>query len=257
MNTPLIEKTGCIRYSNESALSFAVWVLIHDGLHVPPFNQHSSNGTKTLQKLGLTPQSWHDWVKLIAIRYDARLSLHGKNFDYQTEENKANSEIQFLQDAAISMGIDPSLWGDNWALNRKEELLLSSQNEFNDCSLAILDYPNINIERVRSANPIELYPDPAIQTQLLLLWEQYINIDKLQHINDCLTDKNNLWGSKIKIPSRDFYQIIFVDYPIEAELLIPPVVGLVTIPNKPVDTKILERRITNLINQNYHASLME
>lgn len=194
---------------------------------------------------------------LLCFHYDARLSLHGKNFDYQTEENKANSEIQFLQDAAISMGIDPSLWGDNWALNRKEELLLSSQNEFNDCSLAILDYPNINIERVRSANPIELYPDPAIQTQLLLLWEQYINIDKLQHINDCLTDKNNLWGSKIKIPSRDFCQIIFVDYPIEVELLIPPVVGLVTIPNKPVDTKILERRITNLINQNYHASLME
>ena len=85
----------------------------------------------------------------------------------QTSDTSWDGTLGGSGDAAISMGIDPSLWGDNWALNRKEELLLSSQNEFNDCSLAILDYPNINIERVRSANPIELYPDPAIQTQLL------------------------------------------------------------------------------------------
>ncbi|MBN4003576.1 hypothetical protein [Nostoc sp. LPT] len=78
--------TGHLTIGSSHYIDFALWVLVQDGLQVPPFDKHT-DGNQILQSLGMTPKSWYEWLKLILIRYDNRLCWHVPNIDTQAKEN--------------------------------------------------------------------------------------------------------------------------------------------------------------------------
>jgi hypothetical protein len=47
MNTISTEETGCLEIGTSLSIDFAVWILLQDGLHVPPFDKHN-DGNKVL-----------------------------------------------------------------------------------------------------------------------------------------------------------------------------------------------------------------
>jgi hypothetical protein len=49
-----------LRYGPDPTINFCCWILLLDGLRVPPFDQHST-GDGSLQELGLTEASWQAW----------------------------------------------------------------------------------------------------------------------------------------------------------------------------------------------------
>ena len=52
----------------DSGIDFCVWILEIDGLHIPPFDQHTQH-EGFLQTAGLTQLSWKAWIReLISLR---------------------------------------------------------------------------------------------------------------------------------------------------------------------------------------------
>jgi hypothetical protein len=49
-----------LHYGPDPTINFCFWVLLLDGLRVPPFDQHP-NGDSSLRDLGLTEASWRTW----------------------------------------------------------------------------------------------------------------------------------------------------------------------------------------------------
>lgn len=50
-----------LRYGPDPTINFCFWVLLLDGLRVPPFDQHP-DGDGSLRALGLTEASWQAWL---------------------------------------------------------------------------------------------------------------------------------------------------------------------------------------------------
>jgi hypothetical protein len=51
-------------------VDFCVWVLEADGVHVPPFDQHS-DGDGTLRAAGLDAEGWRIWLaRVVNLQYE-------------------------------------------------------------------------------------------------------------------------------------------------------------------------------------------
>jgi hypothetical protein len=82
------------------SIDFAVWALEQDGLHAPPFDQHSS-GNGALTAAGLTAARWHEWlVALINEEHRFREAL--------SSELNHRSLRTIVQDTP--MGFQPALF---------------------------------------------------------------------------------------------------------------------------------------------------
>lgn len=251
MNTISTEETGCIAIGTSLSIDFAIWILLQDGLHVPPFDKHL-NSKNVLKSLGMAPHSWYEWVKLISISYDTRLHYYGKELDELKIEEAASARLSSVIKAATLMGIDAvKTYGSNWVKERKQEYIQEELQKYENGKKAGLQYSNIDTQLISKCEPHELYPNPDIQAQLQQLWLQYKLNHRKKHTDDCITNTNQMLSLNIKLPINDFCQIFLVDYQYEVELFVPPVFGLVSVPNKPVDYDLLRKRITNVINQNY------
>lgn len=244
------EETGCLRISTSYDIDFPVWILLQDGLHVPPFDKHSG-GNKVFQNLGMVPQSWYEWVKLIPINHDVRL-YYDKEINEVEIQEAVSTRLTSIISAVQSMGIDPTIaYGSNWIEERRQEYLQEELQHYEDAKKARLQYPNIDTKFGELCEPPQLYPDPAIQAQLQPLWAEYKFNSSKKHTDDCIINANNTWCLNIKLPVNEYCQVFLIDYPYEVELFVTPIFGLVAVPDKPVDYDLLKQRITNLINDNY------
>jgi hypothetical protein len=61
-------------YDAEPEIDFCVWVLLADGLRVPPFDAHSE-GSGELRSLGMDAVDWRDWLERV-VRACAARSRH-------------------------------------------------------------------------------------------------------------------------------------------------------------------------------------
>lgn len=69
MTTPLVWTETA-----EQAIDFCVWVLLADGLRVPPFDRHSG-GSGALTTAGLTAPDWRRWLGKVVAAQTARSQL--------------------------------------------------------------------------------------------------------------------------------------------------------------------------------------
>lgn len=247
MNT---EVQGCLSIGTSPDIDFAVWILLQDGLHVPPFDKHSG-GNKVFQNLGMTPQQWYKWVKLITVNYDTRLQYYGKEINDVEVEEAVKLRLTSIIRAVKSMGVDPEVYGGNWIEERKQEYLIEELQRYADGKKAGLQYPNIDIKFVTQCTPPQLYPDSEVQAQLQQLWMEYKFNSRKKHTDDCIINTDEILSMNIKLSVNDLCQIFLVDYSYEVELFVPPIFGLVAVPDKSVDYNLLRQRISNLIHQNY------
>ena len=81
-------------------VNFCIWVLLVDGLLVPPFISHL-DGNRCLQKRGLNPRSWQYWLETVVATQDYRLSKYWQIEDLQSELEKQLSEWQVMIDLGI------------------------------------------------------------------------------------------------------------------------------------------------------------
>lgn len=49
---------GYISIGSSGCIDFALWVLVQDGLQVPPFDKHTG-GNQILQSVEMTQESWY------------------------------------------------------------------------------------------------------------------------------------------------------------------------------------------------------
>lgn len=61
---PLGGDSWTIHTGGDPDINFCVWVLLHDGLRVGPFDRHD-NGDGQLQAIGLTVSAWRDWFQTV------------------------------------------------------------------------------------------------------------------------------------------------------------------------------------------------
>jgi hypothetical protein len=95
----------------EPAVDFCVWVLLSDGLQVPPFNLHAE-GSGRLRAVGLDASNWRDWLESVVA---AQLGLS------QLVQGVANLTRLTERDASdLAGGLEktrpPSSWGGDDAV---------------------------------------------------------------------------------------------------------------------------------------------
>lgn len=149
-----ISPTGHIRIGSSSLIDFAFWVLIKDGLHVHPFDKHTL-GNQELQKCGMNVQSWLNWLKLILVRHDNRLTWHVSDTNTVAQE-KVQSFQEILEANNQIHNIDCNQeWCDNHQQVYSQELNQQQQGY----QAALSDYRELNLEFIKESNPPQLWKD--------------------------------------------------------------------------------------------------
>jgi hypothetical protein len=239
--------TGDLRIGSSSYIDFALWILVQDGLQVAPFDKHTG-GNQILQSLGMTPESWYEWLKLILIHQDNRLGWHVPNIDSEVKEN-VESFKKMIGIMSKAQNIeDNTVYDQQWYDSQNQhysKLLIDQEAGYQE---ALADYQGLNTNSIRESNPPQLYQgNPQVQERLTLLWDDYnSNHHSNKFINETLVIPE-MWDVQENPPTDKYREMYLVDYPYEVELFIPPIFAIVTVPNRPVNQVHLEQRMFSII----------
>lgn len=238
-----IPTIGHIRIGSSSLIDFAFWLLVKDGLHVPPFDKHTL-GNQELQNLGMNAQSWLNWLKLILIRHDNRPSWHVADTNTVAQE-KIQSLQEILEANNQIHNIDCNQqWSDNYQQVYLQELKQQEQ----EYQTALSDYQGLNLEFIRKSNPPQLWKDgQAVQTRLTRLWDEYQSLKYSNRFISEILQTPSLWNIELNPPTNNYREIYLVDYPDEVEMFIEPIFCIVTVPNSSINQAQLELRIFRII----------
>ncbi|MBE9209469.1 hypothetical protein IQ244_23820 [Nostoc sp. LEGE 06077] len=235
--------TGHIRIGSSSLIDFAVWVLLVDGLHVPPFDKHGE-GNRILQSQGLNAKLWHDWLRLILIHHDNRLEWHVPNIHEATEENVKS----FQNVLELNNQIHNVICNEEWLSEQQRYYLEQLTQQENSYQEALFDYSGLDISLVKESTPPQLWTgNKAIPEILTRLWNEY---HPLKYSNQFLSDillKPSLGQVELNPPTNNYREIYLVDYPYEVEIFVQPIFCIVSVPNLPINQSQLESRIFQII----------
>lgn len=114
-------------------IDFAL-LLIQDGLHAPSFDKHPQlNGI--LQQNGMDASTWYEWLNLIFISSDDRLSWHIENIE---EEASRITESDRLKQMLTN---DTDFFDELWHSSREREHRSKLQQQEQKYREAVTDYP--------------------------------------------------------------------------------------------------------------------
>ncbi len=236
-----------VTISSTTSIEFALWVLLQDGLHVPSFGKHTG-GNQLLQSLGMTPASWYEWLELILIKRDNRLSWHVPDIDARVKEH-LESFKKLIGMVSEAHGIDYNAVHGQVIYDDEsqdyQESLISQELGYQQ---ALLDYQGLDTNLIKQSSPPELYPDnPQVKERLILLWQEYGELKSRNEFIESAIATPIAWNVQINPPALKHRQIYLVDYPFEVEIFIPPVCAIVTVPNRPVERSILDQRMFSVL----------
>lgn len=239
--------TGHLTIGSSHYIDFALWILVQDGLQVPPFDKHNG-GNEVLQSLGMTRSSWGEWLRLILIRHDNRLIWHVPNIDAKVQEN-VESFKKMIGMVSEAYSIDyNAVYGQQLYDSQSEDYLTSLTEQEQAYQQALIDYQGLDINSIRESDPHQLYPDNTkVRERLAFLWDDYnSNHHSNKFINETLLTPK-IWDVEKKTPTDKYREMFLVDYPYVVELFIPPIFAIVTVPNRPVNQVHLEQRMFSIL----------
>ncbi|MBL1203132.1 MAG: hypothetical protein FWK04_29695 [Nostoc sp. GBBB01] len=236
---------GDITTGSSGCIDFALWVLLQDGLQVPPFDRHTG-GNQILQSLGMTQANWYSWFKRILIRHDSRLLRQALDIDAEIEKYIKAEKEAF--DGGREHDPDNIICDQLWC-ERKSETYRAMLNRQQEVYIeALADYPGMNLKFIQENKAPQLWQDSLeIQGMLNQLWSDY---EPLKYSNEFIKSvliTPRMWDIEEKPPTLKHREMYLVDYPFEAEIFIPPIFAIVTIPNRPVNQAHLEQRMFNIL----------
>lgn len=239
--------TGHLRIGSSPYIDFALWILVQDGLHVPPFDKHTG-GNEVLQSLGMTPLCWNDWLRRIVIKHDNRLGWHVPNIDAQVKED-VESFKQMIGMVSQAQGIDyNAIHGQQLYDSQSQYYLTSLTEQEQGYQQALIDYQGLDINFIRDSEPPHLYfGNQQVKERLIELWDDYNSSNHLNKFINSTLLIPKMWDVQANPPTDKYREMFLVDYPFEVELFIPPIFAIVTVPNRPVDQAQLEQRMFDII----------
>ncbi len=236
---------GYICMGSSSCIDFAFWVLLQDGLQVPPFDKHTG-GNQILQSLGMTRESWYEWLRRILIQHDSR--LRGRVLDIDAEIKEYIEAKKQTFDGAYNHDPDNIICDELWCeqeslvyraiLNRKQELYAE----------ALADYSGMDLKFIQENKAHQLWQDnPEIQGMLNQLWSDYEPQKYSNEFIELAMATPRMWDTESQPPTLKHREMFVVDFPYEVELFVEPIFAIVTVPNRPVDQVRLEQRMFSII----------
>lgn len=236
---------GYISIGSSGCLDFALWILVQDGLQVPPFDKHTG-GNRILQSLGMTRESWYSWFQRILIQHDSRLLGHVLNIDAEIEGLIKAEKEAF--DGGGEDDPDNIICDQLWCEQKSQfyRAILNPQQQVYIEALA--DYPGMDLKFIQQNKAPQLWQDsPEIQGILNQLWSDYEPLKYSNKFIESVLSTPRMWDVERKPPTLKHREIYAVDYPIEVELFVEPIFAIVTVPNRPVDQAHLEQRMFNIL----------
>ncbi|MDZ8104707.1 MAG: hypothetical protein RM338_03665 [Nostoc sp. DedQUE12a] len=236
-----------INIGTSRSIDFPFWVLLEDGLHVPAFDKHSG-GNKILQSLGMTQESWYEWLKLILISHDNRLCWHVRDINAQVQEN-VQSFKKMIGIVSEAHSIDyNAVYGQQLYDSQSQhysKLLIDQERGYQE---ALTDYQGLDINLLRESDTPQLYQDnDKVRERLALLWYEYKSNKYSNEFLESAISTPIMWDVLENPPTNQHREIYLVDYPHEVEIFIPPIFAIVTVPNRPVERSDLDRRMFYII----------
>ncbi len=247
MNSTINTDESSINIGTSRCIIFPFWVLLQDGLRVPPFDKHTG-GNQLLQSLGMTQASWFNWLKLILIGHDNRLSWHVPDINAQVQENVESfkkmigimSEAHDIEDNIVY----DQQWHDSQS-QHYSKLLIEQERGYQEAEHY---YQGLDINFIRKSDPPQLYQDnPQAKERLTIMWDEYNKSEYLNEFLDSAISTPIMWHVLEHPTPLQHRQIYLVDYPFEVELFIKPIFAIVTVPNRPVERSDLDRRMYNIL----------
>jgi hypothetical protein len=164
-------------------LNFCVWILIQDGLKIPPFDSHLE-GSRELQNLGLNSENWWVWFKRILISLDQRIYWHIENISDRVENQQSSFSIMRTEAKMFNPNLLSKDIPDTSELNIQDAAIWKEQ-QYQEAKALLGNIP----PRRDYNNPSELWlGDPEIKEALDRLWSVYLaqKKDSTPHRNNIL-----------------------------------------------------------------------
>lgn len=246
--TNATETEGHVRVTDgTTSIEFALWVLIKDGLHAPPFDKHpAKNGI--LQQYGMDASNWNQWLKLIAIGSDDRLSYHVENIEEEARKRVESSRNSLKR----SFTNDDDFFDELWYSSREREHRNQLQKQEQTYTEAIADYPGLDASAIHKTLAPQLWEgNQESQTIINQMWDEYQLINRSNpHIVKYLTDITPPRVQSFMEMGNyvsGFRKIHLLAYEEEIELFIPPVNIIITVKDAPINVQSIEQRMLNAV----------
>lgn len=248
MNALIETKGHVVVNSGVIEPNFAIWLLIQDGLHTPPFDKHQLK-RGILQQNGMDADSWNQWLKLIIISNDNRLSWHTENIE---EEARKRTKSDRLKQTLTND--DEFFFDELWHSSRKREhrnQLLEQEQKYRK---AIADYPDLDAAAIHNLTPPQLWQgDQQSQAIINQMWDEFNSTYcSNPHINNYFT--SNIAEQIQSQMEMDNYasgyrKIYLVPYIAEVSLIVPPISIIITVKDAPINAQQLNQRMINAVQK--------
>lgn len=246
MTTLLETESQVVVNSGIIDIDFALWLLIQDGLQAPPFDKHPQlNGI--LQQNGMDASTWHEWLNLIVITSDDRLSWHIEDIE---EEARRRTESDRLKQMLTN---NTDFFDELWHSSREREHRNQLQEQEQRYTEAVADYP-LDVAAIHKLSATQLWKGNQ-QSQAIInqIWDRYkSNYRSNPHINYYFTDSiPEQMQSQMEMDNyaSGYRKIYLVPYVEEVELIVPPISIIITVKDAPINAQQLNQRMINAIRR--------
>lgn len=159
------------------SIDFAVWVLVREGILIPPIDKHEAKDS-ALAKLGFDATSWHNWVKRMVLTQESGYYIKFVDIDATITKQISQAQEYIARVYPIH---DIPIPDVNWRLIKaKLRQKLEYENRLHE--RFIEDCAGIDIDNIPSLSTYEphLYwqGNTAIKEYLTQLWNEYNSIEK-------------------------------------------------------------------------------
>lgn len=200
-----------------SNIDFAVWVLVQEGILIPPFDKHEAKDS-ALAKLGFDATSWHNWVKRMVLTHESGYYIKFVDIDATITKQISQAQAYIARVYPIH---DIPIPDVNWkSIKAKLRQKLEYENRLHQ--RFIEDCAGIDIDNLPSSRfEPHLYwqGNTAIKEYLTQLWSEYDSMEKSYRLlNESLCDpkllRDNYNNPRFKTVSCQMYWLIY-PYPVQ------------------------------------------
>lgn len=208
--------------SNTRDIEFAIWLLIHQGIHYPPFDYHEQKPNPHF-----TPDQWYQWLRRLMRSLDSRLEFGVNAVCPKGEEPDTIDYDDIEEEVELGITSQDVNWERAYATPPFE---IDSLDETKAAYQQALIEWDITPEQIDTNTPIYELPEcpPYIRDNYNELVQTFISIhsDITGTVVSQYFKRDNLY-----VP-RDDIHIHFVEYPILVSMYVYPNAFIVSVPNK-------------------------
>lgn len=200
-----------------SSIDFPIWVLVKEGILIPPFDQHEPKDS-ILASLGFDADGWYNWVKRIVLPQESRRYIKFVDVEATIAENISKIQQYIPNVYAVHDVPIPDVDWESLRVALRHKLEYENrlyQQYVSDCNGIEIN----NVTSILQSPHLLWLGDTTIKEYLSQLWNEYSNSDRSyrfldESINDPKLFFDNFNNPRFKPICCKQYWLVY-PYPVQ------------------------------------------